>query len=135
LIFQWIGMMEYSTFPAAVHWGFLPATRLAGRKILIEQKIIKRTGPALYVLCGYSKRYLLQVSCNFIFKYELSLDNLHTYIQWSFELYSSSRTNIQYTSTVHALSILYSTRCLITLLNFLGYYFSRIINTTFSDPK
>jgi hypothetical protein len=30
----------------------LPATRLASRKILIEQNIKKRTGPSLYVLCG-----------------------------------------------------------------------------------
>jgi hypothetical protein len=36
----------------AEHWGPLPATRLARRKILIEQNIKKRTGPALCVLCG-----------------------------------------------------------------------------------
>jgi hypothetical protein len=50
---QWIGMVEYipcCTAPA-VHWGLLPATRLASRKILIEQNIKKRTGPALCVLC------------------------------------------------------------------------------------
>jgi hypothetical protein len=32
--------------------GPLPATRLASRKILIEQNIKKRTGPALWVLSG-----------------------------------------------------------------------------------
>jgi hypothetical protein len=31
------------------HWGLLPATRLASKKILIEQNIKKRTGPALCV--------------------------------------------------------------------------------------
>jgi hypothetical protein len=36
----------------ALHWGLLPATRLASRKILIEQNIKKRTGPALCVLCA-----------------------------------------------------------------------------------
>jgi hypothetical protein len=36
----------------AKHRGLLPATRLASRKILIEQNIKKRTGPALCVLCG-----------------------------------------------------------------------------------
>jgi hypothetical protein len=35
----------------AEHWGFLPATRLASRIILIEQNTKKRTGPALCVLC------------------------------------------------------------------------------------
>jgi hypothetical protein len=34
----------------AEHWGPLPATRLASRKILIEQNIKQRTGPALCVL-------------------------------------------------------------------------------------
>ncbi len=54
LIFQWIGMLEYILFyggPAG-HWGPLPATRLASRKILIDQNIKKRTGPALCSLCG-----------------------------------------------------------------------------------
>jgi hypothetical protein len=36
----------------AEHWGPLPATRLASRKILIEQNIKKPTEPALCVLCG-----------------------------------------------------------------------------------
>jgi hypothetical protein len=36
----------------AEHWCPLPATRLASRKILIEQNIKKRTGPALCVLCA-----------------------------------------------------------------------------------
>jgi hypothetical protein len=35
----------------ALHWSFLPA-RIARGKILIEQNIKKRTGPALCVLCG-----------------------------------------------------------------------------------
>jgi hypothetical protein len=34
----------------AVHWNLLPVTRLASRKILVEQNIKKRTGPALCVL-------------------------------------------------------------------------------------
>jgi hypothetical protein len=54
LIFQWIGIVEYipcCTAPA-LHWCLLPATRLASRKILTEQKIKKRTGPALWLLCG-----------------------------------------------------------------------------------
>jgi hypothetical protein len=38
----------------AEHWDPLPATRLASRKILIEQNIKKRTGPALCVLCVYN---------------------------------------------------------------------------------
>jgi hypothetical protein len=32
--------------------GFLPATGIASRIILIEQNIKKRTGPALWLLCG-----------------------------------------------------------------------------------
>jgi hypothetical protein len=54
LIFQWIGMLEYILCYSgpAEHLGPLPATRLASRKILIEQNIKKRTGPALCVLCG-----------------------------------------------------------------------------------
>jgi hypothetical protein len=54
LIFQWIGMVEYILCYGgpAEHWGPLPATRLASRKILIEQNIKKRTGPSLCVLCG-----------------------------------------------------------------------------------
>ncbi len=56
MIFQWIGMVEYILCcgSPAERWGPLPATRLAGRKILIEQNIKKRTGPALCVLCGYN---------------------------------------------------------------------------------
>jgi hypothetical protein len=47
-------MVEYipSYSAPALHEGLLPASRLASRKILIEQKIQKRTGPALCVLCG-----------------------------------------------------------------------------------
>ncbi len=58
MIFQWIGLMEYIPCYSApaLHWGLLPATRLASRKILIEQNIKKRTGPALCVLCGPSCR-------------------------------------------------------------------------------
>ncbi len=54
MIFQWIGMLEYIPCYSAPaeHWGFLPATRLASRIILVEQKIKKQTGPALCVLCG-----------------------------------------------------------------------------------
>ncbi len=43
----------------AEHWGPLPATRLASRKIHIEQNIKKWTGPALCVLWGLICRYLL----------------------------------------------------------------------------
>jgi hypothetical protein len=51
VIFQWIGVVQYIPCygAPAVHWGLLPATRLASRKILIEQNIQRRTGPALYV--------------------------------------------------------------------------------------
>jgi hypothetical protein len=51
MIFQWMGIVEYITCYNAltVHWDLLPATRLASRKILIEQNIKRRTGPALYV--------------------------------------------------------------------------------------
>jgi hypothetical protein len=47
------GMVEYILCYGgpAEHWGPLPAIRLASRKILIEQNIKKRTGPALCVLC------------------------------------------------------------------------------------
>jgi hypothetical protein len=53
-IFQWIGLVEYipSYFAPELHRGLLPASRLANKKILIEQNIKKRTGPALCVLCG-----------------------------------------------------------------------------------
>jgi hypothetical protein len=60
--FAWAGWSRFdfpvdrvwwSTFPARVHWDLLPATRLAGGKILIEQNIKKRTGPALCVLIMY----------------------------------------------------------------------------------
>jgi hypothetical protein len=53
-MFQWIGIVEYILCYSAPaeHWGFLPATRLASRIILLEQNIKKRTGPALCVLCG-----------------------------------------------------------------------------------
>jgi hypothetical protein len=46
-------MMEYIPCydPPAEHWGLLPATRLASRKILIEQNIKRQTGPALCVFC------------------------------------------------------------------------------------
>jgi hypothetical protein len=37
-----------------LHWGLLPATRLASREILIEQNIIKRPGPSLCVLRAHS---------------------------------------------------------------------------------
>jgi hypothetical protein len=46
----------------AEYWGFLPATRLASRIILIEQNIKKRTGPALCVLCaGVSALHTVQL--------------------------------------------------------------------------
>jgi hypothetical protein len=54
VIFQWIGVVEYILCYGgpAEHWVPLSVTRLASRKILIEQNIKKRTGPALCVLCG-----------------------------------------------------------------------------------
>ncbi len=44
-------MVEYVPYYSApgVRWSLLPATRLASRKILIEQNIKRRTGPAPYV--------------------------------------------------------------------------------------
>jgi hypothetical protein len=53
-MFQWIGLVEYIPCLSApsVHWGRLPATRLASRIILIKPNIKKQTGPALCVLCG-----------------------------------------------------------------------------------
>ncbi len=48
--FQWIGMMEYIFCygAPAIHGSILPASRLVSRKILIEQNIKIRTGPALW---------------------------------------------------------------------------------------
>jgi hypothetical protein len=42
-------MVEYITCYGAptVHWGLLPASRLASMKILIEENIKVSTGPAL----------------------------------------------------------------------------------------
>jgi hypothetical protein len=69
VIFLWIGMLEYIPCYSApaVHWVSLPASRLASRKILIEQNITRQTGPTLYVfslldtyhkiLCPPVKRY------------------------------------------------------------------------------
>jgi hypothetical protein len=58
-MFQWIGKVEYILRYGgqAEHWGSIPATRLASRKILIEQNIKKRKGPALCVLCGFTKPF------------------------------------------------------------------------------
>jgi hypothetical protein len=58
-------MLEYIPCYSApaVHWGLLPATRLAGRKILIEQNIKRRTGPAL---CVFS---LLEYTRHIVHKY------------------------------------------------------------------
>ncbi len=52
-------MVEYIPCLSAptVHWGFLPATGLASRIILIEQNIKKRTGPALWLLCGTEHKW------------------------------------------------------------------------------
>ncbi len=61
-------MVEYipcCTAPA-LHWCLLPATRLASRKILMEQNIKKRTGPALWLLCGYDSPCLFQGTYVFI---------------------------------------------------------------------
>jgi hypothetical protein len=60
-------MVEYITCHSApaLHWGLLPATRLASRKIAIEQNVKSRTGPALYVfsLLGNSDPPTPTVSC------------------------------------------------------------------------
>jgi hypothetical protein len=50
-------------------WGFLPATRLASRKILIVQNIKKLTGPALWLLCGYNSTGLLSDKKQLIYRY------------------------------------------------------------------
>jgi hypothetical protein len=52
LIFQWIGMVEYIPCQSApaIHWGFLPATRLASRIIIIEQNIKKDRASTLVTL-------------------------------------------------------------------------------------
>ncbi len=52
-------MVEYilSYGGPAEHRGPLLATRLASRKILIEQNIKKQTGPALCVLCGLARTH------------------------------------------------------------------------------
>ncbi len=54
MIFQRRGMMEYIPCYSytRITPGVLPSSRLASRKILIEQNIKKRTGPALCVLYG-----------------------------------------------------------------------------------
>jgi hypothetical protein len=51
LIFQLVGLVEFIPCysATAVYWGLIPVTRLASRKILIEQNIKRQTGPALYV--------------------------------------------------------------------------------------
>jgi hypothetical protein len=69
LIFRWIGLTEYIPCYSApaVHWCLLPATRLASRKVLIEENIKKWTGAALCVLCG-----LLDTPQRGMFTYELS---------------------------------------------------------------
>jgi hypothetical protein len=56
-------MLEYiPCLPApALHWGPLPATRLASREILIEQNIKKRTGPSLWLLCGNEPVRILRI--------------------------------------------------------------------------
>jgi hypothetical protein len=64
LTFQLIGLMEYILCYSAlaVHWGLLPVTRLASRKILIEQNIKRRTGPAL-CLFSLLRWYPFSLSC------------------------------------------------------------------------
>jgi hypothetical protein len=60
-------MMEYilSYGGPAEHWGPLPVTRLARRKILIEQNIKNRTGPALCVLCDVNILKSLTLSLSY----------------------------------------------------------------------
>jgi hypothetical protein len=49
ILFQWIGVVENIPCYGAPteHWDLLPARWLASRKILSEQNIQIRTGPAL----------------------------------------------------------------------------------------
>jgi hypothetical protein len=49
-------MVEYIPYygAPAEHWGLLPATRLASRKILIKQNIKRQTGSALYYIYIYN---------------------------------------------------------------------------------
>ncbi len=50
------GYVVYTYIPCypapAVHWVSLPASRLAGRKILNQQNIKRQTGPALFYLAS-----------------------------------------------------------------------------------
>jgi hypothetical protein len=47
---------RYGRVHSLLIWGLLPATGLARRILLIEQNIKKRTGPALWLLCGYKQQ-------------------------------------------------------------------------------
>ncbi len=70
--------------------GFLPATRLASREILIEQNFQKRTRPALCVLCGYAKTG--SASC------KLACTTVHVWI--SLAAASSIRIRVFFSTTV-----------------------------------
>jgi hypothetical protein len=62
---RYAGLLEYIPCYCgpAEHWGLLPATRLASRKILIEQNIKKRTGLSLCVLCGLKSHCMYCTIC------------------------------------------------------------------------
>jgi hypothetical protein len=67
----------------AEHWGPLPATRLASRKILIEQNIKKRTGPTLCVLCALHAPTVQLRSVHAVF------------FHWAWELVSLSKKRLE----------------------------------------
>ncbi len=62
--------------------GLLPATRLASRKILIEQNIKNQTGPALCVLCGRTSRcvFFHQVFLHTIYTFRYYLHSHTLYV-------------------------------------------------------
>jgi hypothetical protein len=60
------------------YWGLLPATRLASRKILIEQKIKWRTGPALCVYIAFWPIPTIGVFCTVQCMYTCSKYTLYT---------------------------------------------------------
>ncbi len=71
-------MVEYIPCYSALELqqGLLPATRLASRKILIEQNIKKRTAPALCVLCGFWSDQIVSQRIHIIHP------TFHTLISW-----------------------------------------------------
>jgi hypothetical protein len=109
LVLQWIEMVEYIPCYSApaVHWGLLPATRLASRKILVKQNIKKRTGPALCVLCGsILPTYPLYINCK---------KNLHTIQYTDFDESSCTLNNCQ--DAVDTCTYISNYKCIIYYMN------------------